>query len=644
MKTKVRMYYCLFAVTAMACRSFSADQIPAHQAKQIADAAPAKARAVLPQGILRTTKPRRVLIWITPAHLMEKDPHKGYCIPYGTCAFETLGKKTGAFEPIVSGDLAMYLPENIRQFDAIVMNNSSGPWITPTDADGFDQLTTSMAKETFKKYGRDMAAVEQVLQCRVSQPLHTSFLHWVVGYRSLCIPFAQFGGMHSIPYAIAANRHWPLFPKILGGTFTGHPWNEEVGITVEEPSHPLVAAFDGKDFRLADEIYQYGDPYDRKGVRVLLSLDPQRTNMGVKWIDRQDNDFALAWVKSCCKGRVFYTSFGHRTELFWNSQILQFYLDAIQFATGDLEAPTAPRAERPLKRAPGPTPPEVRTARIKARKVSLPTEQEIKQIEAAAPDKAPAKPPKPRKVLVWGHTWTHEPNPYAEKALEILGRKTGTFEAVVSDDPRLLLGDRLPQFDALVMNNIHEPDPFLPEDFAKRSQEQKAAARQFDAAVKQSILEYVRSGKGIVGIHAAAAALQNWPEYGQMMGGYYSGHIYQEVAIKLDDPRHPVNACFGGKPLRINDEVYIFGEPYSRQRLHVLLSLDLERMADPGKRSDKDYAVSWLAQYGQGRVFYTTLGHAADTYWNPLFLRHVLAGIQFAIGDCPQITQIPPER
>jgi hypothetical protein len=275
---------------ALACTSFSADQVPAHQAKQIADAAPAKARAV-------PTKPRRVLIWITP-----------------------------------------------------------------TDADGFDQLTTSMAKEAFKKYGTDKVAVEQVLQCRVSQALHTSFLHWVVGYRSLCIPFAEFGGMHSIPYAIAANRHWSLFPKILGGTFTGHPWNEEVGITVDEPGHPLVAAFGGKDFRLADEIYQYGDPYDRKGVRVLLCLDPQRTNMGVKWIDRQDNDFALAWVKSCCRGRVSYTSFGHRTELFWNSQILQFYLDAIQFATGDLEVPTAPRAARPVKRAPGPTPPEVRAA------------------------------------------------------------------------------------------------------------------------------------------------------------------------------------------------------------------------------------------------------------------------------------------
>ena len=600
MKTRNRMYSYLLAIAALSCSSFAADQISASQARKIAEAAPTNAR-VAPK------KPRRVLIWITPAHMMEKDPHKGYCIPYGTAAFETLGRKSGAFEPVVSGDLAMYLPDNIRQFDAIVMNNSSGPWIRPTDAD--------MAKDAFKKHGTNKAAVEQVLR--------KSLLNYV----------ANGGGIMAIHYAIGANRHWPEFQQLLGANFTGHPWNEEVGITVEEPGHPLVAAFGGKDFRLADEIYQYGDRYDRSKVRVLLSLDPERTNMGVKWINRKDSDFALAWVKSYGKGRIFYTSFGHRTELFWNPKLLQFYLDAIQFATGDLGAPTAPRPGRPVKRAPGPTPPQLRIAKMKARKVSAPTEQQIRQIEAAAPDKAPAKPSKPRKVLVWGHTWTHQPNPYAEKALEILGRKSGAFEAVISDDPRLLLGDHLPRFDALVMNNIHERDPFLPEDFAQRTEEKKTAARKFDEAVKQSILEYVRSGKGIVGVHAATAAFQNWPEYGEMIGGYYGGHIYQDVAIKLDDAQHSVNACFEGKPWRINDEIYIFREPYSRDKLHVLLSLDLDRMGDPGKRSDKDYAISWVRRYGRGRVFYTSLGHAAETYWNPLFLQHLLAGIQFALGD-----------
>lgn len=248
-------------------------------------------------------------------------------------------------------------------------------------------------------------------------------------------------------------------------------------------------------------------------------------------------------------------------------------------------------------------------------------------------DRPQAKPARPRKVLVWGHGWTHTPNVFAEEAIKILGRKTGAFAAVVSDDPRLLLGDRLPQFDALVMNNIHESNPFLPDDFAKRTQLGKEAAQKFDQAVKQSVLEFVSSGRGIVGTHAATAALRNWPEYGQMMGGYYGGHILQDVVIKPELPDHPVNACFQGKPWKIHDEIYLFSEPYSRDRLQVLLSLDLDQMTDPGKRPDKDYAVSWVRRHGKGRVFYTTVGHCEQTHLDLLFLRHLLAGIQYAIGD-----------
>lgn len=595
-----RMCLAVAVVLALPPLLRAGEEIPKNRARQIWEAAPGKPR-VTPK------RSRRVLIWNTPPHLMTRDPHKGYCIPYGTYAMETIGRKTGAFDSVVSGDLAMYLPENIRQFDAIVMNNSSGGWITPADAD--------METTAFQKLGADKAAVEQVLR------------------QSLIDYVRNGGGVVAYHFAIGANRHWPEFHALLGATFTGHPWNEEVGVTVEEPSHPLVAAYGGKDFRLADEIYQYGEPYARGKLRVLLSLDTERTNMGVKWIRRDDNDFALAWVKSYGKGRVFYTSFGHRTELYWNPQLLQLYLDAIQFATGDLEAVTAPRSDRPVRRAPGPTPPELREARMTAGNVAKPTERQVQQIMAAAPREAPARPAKPRKVLVWGHVWTHQPNPFAEKAVEILGSVTGAFEVVTSDDPRLLLGDRLPRFDALVMNNIHERDPFLPDGLGKFPKEQKAAAKKFDEAVKQSILEFVRSGKGVVGIHAATAALQNWTEYGEMMGGYYGGHVHQEVAVKLDDPQHAVNACFEGKPFRIRDEVYIFREPYSRRNLRILLSLDVGQMEDPGKRPDRDYAVSWVRQYGKGRVFYTTLGHAVETYWNPLFLKHLLAGVQFAIGD-----------
>lgn len=301
----------------------AADEIPKDQARRILSAAPAKAR-VAPR------KPRRVLVWNTPPHLMEKDPHKGYCIPYGSAALDAIGRKTGAFEPVVSDDLSVYLPENIRHFDAIVLNNSSGPWITPTDAD--------LAKEAFRKHGTDKPALEQVLR--------NSLLDFV----------RNGGGLVCLHYAIAANSHWPEFQELIGAKFTGHPWNEEIAVTVEEPDHPLVAAFDAKDFWIADEIYEYGPPYDRSKLRVLLSLDPARSNMGVRWINRKDNDFALAWVKTFGDGRVFNTSFGHRTELFCDPRVLAFYLDAIQFAAGDIDAPVAPRPDRPIRHIPGTEP------------------------------------------------------------------------------------------------------------------------------------------------------------------------------------------------------------------------------------------------------------------------------------------------
>jgi type 1 glutamine amidotransferase len=315
----MRTLTCFVALVAcsMVCLPSAARaQVHPHQAAQIRKAAKEVKPRVAPK------KARTVLIWNTPPHLMDKDPHKGYCIPYGEEAMKALGEESGAFTPVVSDDIAMLTPENIKQFDAIILNNASGAWITPTAAD--------MEKPALKKHGANPEEVEQVLR--------QSFLDFL----------DNGGGAVCLHFAIAANRHWPEFKELFGATFTGHPWTEEVGVTVEEPEHPLVAAFDGKDFLITDEIYQYGPPYDRAKLRVLMSIDPARTNMGPRWIDRKQTDFALTWVKSYGQGRIFNTSFGHMASLYSTPQVLQFYLDAIQFAAGDLEAPTAPRASGPL--------------------------------------------------------------------------------------------------------------------------------------------------------------------------------------------------------------------------------------------------------------------------------------------------------
>ena len=299
----------IFLIAAMViCADSTRGELTKQQAERIEAAIPKKASMV-------PKKSRRVLIWNTP--FMEKCPHKGYSVPQAEYAMRLLGEKTGAFEPVVSDDVAMYLPENLARFDAIIMNNSNGPWIRPTEQD----------MDKFKKYGDNIDAVEKLLR--------KSLLDWISGG----------GGIVAFHHAIGGNTHWPEFFEMLGAAYWGHPWNEEVEVKVEEPDNPLLAAFGGEDFRISEEVFQFREPYSREKVRVLLSLDTKKTNMTVPWIHRKDDDFALAWVKQYGQGRVFYGAFGHKTEIWWNEAILRFYLDGIQFATGDLQADTSPSAK-----------------------------------------------------------------------------------------------------------------------------------------------------------------------------------------------------------------------------------------------------------------------------------------------------------
>jgi len=261
------------------------------------------------------------------------------------------------------------------------------------------------------------------------------------------------------------------------------------------------------------------------------------------------------------------------------------------------------------------------------------TEAQIRAIEAAAPAQAPAKPLQARKVLVYGRVPTHPDSvPSCFKAVEIMGRKSGAFEAVSSGDPSCFVPENLKQFDAIVMNNTHEATPFLPWSFKELTAEQQKAAKDQEVVLKKSFLDFISSGKGLVGIHGATCSVQ-WPEYLEVMGGAYGTHISGEVFVKAEEGAHPVCAGFGAEGIKVNDEIYIFREPYSRKSVRVLAGLDLSRTQDPQKRADKDYAVSWVRQYGKGRVFYCSLGHTPPTYTHRQVLQHMLAGIQFAMGD-----------
>jgi type 1 glutamine amidotransferase len=135
-----------------------------------------------------------------------------------------------------------------------------------------------------------------------------------------------------------------------------------------------------------------------------------------------------------------------------------------------------------------------------------------------------------------------------------------------------------------------------------------------------------------------------WPEFNKMVGGYFKWHWNnpQHITVKIDDPKSPLTAMFNGQSYEINDETYTYEQDsFSRENVHVLTSVDYSKMSDEDKakepaetaRKDHDYALSWIRREGQGRVFYEAHGHDEKNYAVKLLLEHVLAGIQYALGD-----------
>ncbi|MEI7899523.1 MAG: ThuA domain-containing protein [bacterium] len=253
--------------------------------------------------------------------------------------------------------------------------------------------------------------------------------------------------------------------------------------------------------------------------------------------------------------------------------------------------------------------------------------------EAALPAQAPAVPKRPRRLLIFDLNVDyggHGSIPAANAAFTLMGKKTGAFETVVSRDPTVFRRESLKTFDAVFLNNtvgnlFEEP------------------------ALRQSLLAFVYAGGGLMGVHGTSVAFtrwkeggqEDWPEFAVMLGIRGAQHRAntEQVVMKLEEPDHPVVACFGGKSFPMQDEFFRPKGTYSRNRDRVLLSFDLAKTdlanepRDGCYREDKDYAMAWVRQYGRGRIFYTAFGHHPAIFENTDLLAFYLAGAQFALGD-----------
>jgi type 1 glutamine amidotransferase len=273
---------------------------------------------------------------------------------------------------------------------------------------------------------------------------------------------------------------------------------------------------------------------------------------------------------------------------------------------------------------------------------SLPADVKAK-IDAAIPRQAYVQPKKPRKLLVIDAcvaNMSHNTIPHFNLAIELMGKYTGAFQPVFSNDLDNLRWPKIKEWDAIYLNDtVGELFP--------------------DLEIRENLLRYVREGGGLGGWHGSPWASRSWKELGEMVSAADAPHRIEPAYLGLDDPKSPINKAFDGTGIEHTEEYYRFHYAgptayYSRDKVHVLLRLDVAKspaIMKPGRdgqpffaRPDQDYAVAWIKSFGKGRVYYNSMGHMPETMMSKQIMGHVFAAIQFLVGDLEADTTPNPKR
>ncbi|MCJ8211947.1 ThuA domain-containing protein [Mucilaginibacter sp. RS28] len=145
---------------------------------------------------------------------------------------------------------------------------------------------------------------------------------------------------------------------------------------------------------------------------------------------------------------------------------------------------------------------------------------------------------------------------------------------------------------------------------------------------QEAFKRYIEKGHGYVGVHAAADTEYDWPWYGGLVGAYFKSHPKQQEAVfNIVDPNFIATKHLP-KEWKHFDELYNYRS--FADDLHVVMKID-EKSYTGGENGD-NHPMSWYHTYDGGRAFYTALGHTDEDYSDPLFLQHLLGGIQYALG------------
>ena len=222
------------------------------------------------------------------------------------------------------------------------------------------------------------------------------------------------------------------------------------------------------------------------------------------------------------------------------------------------------------------------------------------------------------RILVYsGSTgFRHDSIPAAVEALKTIGAKAG-YVVDASEDPEVFSAQNLKQYKALVLVST-STDPKKPE------------SEWFTGTKRDALQGFLKDGKGVVGLHAAADSHYNWGWYGQMIGGYFERHPKgtPKATVTVVDAKNPATAKLP-KTLERNDEWYYYKD--FDPTMHVLVTVDPKTIGD-GEADVNPNPLVWCHNFGGGRVFYSALGHTSESYGEPYLVNLLSGALVYAVG------------
>jgi type 1 glutamine amidotransferase len=381
--------------------------------------------------------------------------------------------------------------------------------------------------------------------------------------------------------------------ELLGVTSRHHEHQSKYPVKIEQANHPIMRGFPSEYKTPMDELY------------IVEKIWPNTTVLASTVSEKTGDVQPVFWTNRYGKGRVFGTTYGHSNDTFSDATFLKTLIQGLVWAAGRQDL-----AEKPKKK-------------LLFFTKSAGFEHDVvrrKDSELA----------------------------FAERIMIDLGKKHG-IEVTCTKDGTVFDSD-YKNYDAFFF--------YTTEDLTQTGNDRQPA---MSPQGKENLLAAIRSGKGFIGSHCASDTFhtsgnrlesQTQPDpYIAMLGGEFIRHGRQQVAkMRVTSPGFP-GLSDAGTVFSLNEEWYSLKN--FAPDMHVILVQETEGMVDDDYKRPP-YPATWARQEGEGRVFYTSMGHREDVWTNPLFQSILMGGIHWALRDadapipgnlnatCPEASKMPP--